>query len=158
MELACKDNLGMLWLTALLAPDHNTLWGFFLRNRQSLRRLFQCSVQVALDVNLMASAVHALDGTNVQAAVANAPGWHRTRLEERLAQLTEEIAEIEERLVQSRAVGETAADCGTGVRLDQAAIGISSAHRLPTRRGPHRMGADRDRLQSPSPVPLVARR
>jgi transposase len=101
MELACKDNLGMLWLTALLAPDHNTLWGFFLRNKQALRRLFQRSVQVALDANLIAFAVHALDGTKVQAAVANASGWHRTRLEERLAQITEGIAEIEERLAQS---------------------------------------------------------
>lgn len=101
MELSCKDHLGMLWLAGLLAPDHNTLWEFFRKNKAGLRRVFQQSVLVALDANLVAFALHALDGTKVQAAVANASGWHRMRLEERLAQLAEGIAEIEARLARS---------------------------------------------------------
>ena len=101
MEAACRDHMGMLWLTGMVAPDHNTLWGFFARNKQSLRKVFRHSLQVALQANLVGLVLHALDGTKVQAAVANASGWHRTSLEKRLALLETAIAELEKQLEQS---------------------------------------------------------
>jgi transposase len=111
MEEACKDNLGMLWLTGLLVPDHSTLWDFFQANRRGLREVFKCSVQVALQTELIGLSLHALDGTKMQAAVANATGWHRASLSERQAQLAEAIAEVEAQLERS---GEETA----GTRLD----------------------------------------
>lgn len=105
MEVACHDNMGMLWLTGLLAPDHNTLWDFFRVNKRSLRQVFKHSVMVALKADLVGMLLHALDGTKMQAAVANATGWHRTGLEERHALLEQAIKELEERLERSRQEG-----------------------------------------------------
>ena len=90
MEAACKDPMGMLWLTGLLTPDHNTLWEFFKANKRSLRQVFKHSVQVALQADLIGLVLHALDGTKVQAAVANATGWHLSGLQERDAHLEQE--------------------------------------------------------------------
>ncbi len=101
MEVACRDNMGMLWLTGLHVPDHNTLWGFFKQNKRSLRQVFKHSVRVALNADLVGLVLHALDGTKVQAAVANASGWHRKSLQERLALFDEAIEELEAKLERS---------------------------------------------------------
>jgi len=50
---------------------------------------------------LLGLVLQALDGTKVQAAVANASGWHRKSLEKRLALLEQGIAELEAQLEQS---------------------------------------------------------
>ncbi len=106
METACRDNLGMLWLTGMNAPDHNTLWGFFKANKKSLGQVFKHSVRVALQADMVGLVLHALDGTKVQAAVANASGWHRKSLEDRLALFEERIEELERELEQSDQDGE----------------------------------------------------
>lgn len=106
METACRDHLGMLWLTGMNAPDHNTLWGFFKANKKSLRQVFKHSVRVALQLNMVGLVLHALDGTKVQAAVSNASGWHRKSLEDRLALLDERIEELERELEQSSQDGQ----------------------------------------------------
>ena len=98
MEDACRDHLGMLWLTGMHGPDHNTLWGFFKANKKSIRKVFTHSVRVALKADMVGLVLHALDGTKVQAAVANASGWHRESLEKRMALLDEAIEELENQL------------------------------------------------------------
>lgn len=101
MEVACRDNLGMLWLTGRQVPDHNTLWDFFRSNKRSIRAVFKHSVWVALKADLIGMVLHALDGTKVQAAVANASGWHRKGLEQQQAFLEQAIEELERLLEQS---------------------------------------------------------
>lgn len=105
MEAACRDNLGMLWLTGLHTPDHNTLWAFFKSNKQSLRSVFRHSVNVALKADLVGLVLHALDGTKIQAAVANASGWHRERLEREQALIEQAIEELEAQFEQSEQEG-----------------------------------------------------
>lgn len=101
LEVACRDNLGLVWLTGMHAPDHNTLWRFFDANRKGLRALFRQSVQVAVKADLIGMALHALDGTKVSAPVANASGWHRPKLEALLAQVDEALAQWETEVAQS---------------------------------------------------------
>ena len=108
MEAACKDHLGMLWLTGMLAPDHNTLWAFFNKNKRGLREVFKHSVRVALHADLIGLVLHAVDGTKMQAAVANASGWHRTALAKREALLDAAVRELEAQLEQSRQDGGSA--------------------------------------------------
>ena len=115
METACREHLGMLWLTGMVAPDHNTLWGFFKQNKKPLRKVFGHSLQVALKADLVGLVLHALDGTKVQAAVANASGWHRKSLEKRLALLEAAVIELEEKLEQS---GTQAKSQGTELPLE----------------------------------------
>jgi len=102
MEAACHEGVGMLWLSGTLTPDHNTLWAFFKENKRALREVFKHSVRVALRADLIGLVLHAVDGTKMQAAVANASGWHRTALVKQEALLDQAVRELEAKLEQSR--------------------------------------------------------
>jgi transposase len=42
LELACREQLPYLWLTAMQTPDHNTLWRFYQEHRPRMR---ECSAR-----------------------------------------------------------------------------------------------------------------
>jgi hypothetical protein len=93
----------MIWLCGNRAPDHNTLWRFFHRNRKALRLVFKQTVRVAVKAELVGFVLHALDGTKVQAHAANRSGHHRKALEKALAALDERIDVIEAAVVEAQA-------------------------------------------------------
>lgn len=111
LEAACREQMGLLWLTGLNAPDHNTLWRFFERNRVALRALFGQSVRVAVKANMVGLALHALDGTKIGAQAATAGGWHRDKLNKLLARLDEIVGGWEHEIEQTAAPDEP----GTGL-------------------------------------------
>lgn len=94
LEHGCRENLGLIWLTGLKPPDHNTLWRFWQDNREALRRVFRQSVQVALHAGLLQLVLHAVDGTKIQ-AVSGRPGvWRRRDLEKALTRLDASVAQV----------------------------------------------------------------
>lgn len=111
LEAACREQMGLLWLAGLNAPDHNTLWRFFERNRAALRALFGQSVRVAVNANLVGLALHALDGSKIQAQCATASGLHLEKLKRKLAHLDEIVGGWEREIESSAAPDEP----GTGL-------------------------------------------
>jgi transposase len=103
LEAACRNDVGMIWLCGNRAPDHNTLWRFFRRNRKALRSVFKQTVRVAVKAELVGFVLHALDGTKVQAHVANRSGHHRKALEAALLDLDEKVAAIEAAIAEAQA-------------------------------------------------------
>jgi len=91
LEKACLRDLAFVWLTGNQHPDHNTLWRFFRDNRNAFRILFKKTVQVAVKANLVGFALHALDGTKVQAASSTDTALHRRAMQEQLKQLDQVI-------------------------------------------------------------------
>ncbi|WP_041286444.1 transposase [Desulfomonile tiedjei] len=81
LEKGCLENMGLIWLTGMNAPDHNSLWRFFKANRKSLRHLFRQSIRVALKADLIGLALHAVDGTKIQAVSSNDKARGREHLE-----------------------------------------------------------------------------
>jgi transposase len=79
LERRCKRDLGLLWLTGMHYPDHNTLWRFFRDNREAIKTLFKQSVAVALKNDMIGMVYHALDGTKI---AANASRFKRMTQEE----------------------------------------------------------------------------
>jgi transposase len=87
LEKACLRDMGFVWLTSNLHPDHNSLWRFFRDNRKAIRKLFKRVVLVAAQSGLIGFALHALDGTKVRTASSMDSALHRRALHEQLKKL-----------------------------------------------------------------------
>lgn len=103
LEAACREHLSLLWLTGLIAPDHNSLWRFWRDNTQVLRQIFKQTVQVALRAGAVGLALQALDGTKIPAAASGPKGWSQEYMERVLAQLEAALDEVECQVVQENA-------------------------------------------------------
>jgi transposase len=92
---ACQDNVGMMWLTGLHTPDHNTLWRFWSANRKQIRQVFRQTVKIAAEAGMVSVALHAVDGTKIQSRASSRGAWDRKDLEKLLARTDQKIAEME---------------------------------------------------------------
>jgi transposase len=117
LEKACQRDMAFVWLTGNLHPDHNTLWRFFRDNKKALTKLFVRVVRVAAESNLIGFALHAVDGTKVQAASSMESASHRKTLNEELQKLeatvdasVEQIEAEEEQPAPEWKMPETLAD------------------------------------------------
>jgi transposase len=109
LEVACREHLSLLWLTGLIAPDHNSLWRFWRDNKKALRAIFKQTVQLALRTGAVGLALQALDGTKIEAAASGYSGWSKDYMEKLLAQLDAALEQIELKIVEENADVETAA-------------------------------------------------
>jgi transposase len=87
LERACRENVGLIWLTGMHEPDHNTLWRFFSENKSALRNMFKQSVKVAARADLIGLVLHAVDGTKIVAQASRRTGLHKADLEKMLRRL-----------------------------------------------------------------------
>jgi transposase len=113
LERACRENVGLLWLTGLNAPDHNTLWRFWRDNRSALRQVFKLVVRTAVNAQLVGVVLHAIDGTKVLAQGSKDRVRTREQIEESLARLDEAVDEVMEQ-IEAAAAEEQGSD---GYRL-----------------------------------------
>jgi transposase len=93
LERACCEVIPFMWLTYPDPPDHNTIWRFFRDHRKALPKLFKTLMAAAAEAELISFALHALDGTKLQAASSTDTTLHRKSLEEKLKLLDELIAQ-----------------------------------------------------------------
>ena len=114
LEAACRDHLSLVWLTGMIAPDHNSLWRFWRDNKAALRRLFKQSVELAVETGMVGLALQAVDGTRIQAVASPETGWSKAKMEKLLAALDKELDEVEKQLAQ-----EPPADESTAYRLPE---------------------------------------
>ena len=103
LEWGCREHIGLIWLTGVNAPDHNTLWRFFRDNREALRRVFGEGVRVAARAKLVGVVLHAVDGTKIKSRVSKRSGWHGKDLKRLLKRLEQSVDEAMEEI---EAVGE----------------------------------------------------
>lgn len=94
LEEACRENIGLIWLTGRNEPDHNTLWRFFSGNKAALRNVFKQVVRVAARAQLIGVVLHAVDGTKIAARSSRATGQHREDLEKALEKLDSSVDEM----------------------------------------------------------------
>lgn len=94
IEKACMNDLGMLWLTGMHSPDHNTLWRFWNQNKKLIKGIFNKTVKVALKLDLIGMVCHALDGTKIMSVGSKETAINKKHLEERLEKLSASIDEL----------------------------------------------------------------
>jgi transposase len=95
LEVACREQLSLLWLTGLIAPDHNSLWRFWHGNQKALRQIFRQSAQLALRSGAVGLVLQALDGTKIEAAASGYSGWSKEDMEKLLAALDTALDQTE---------------------------------------------------------------
>jgi transposase/ribosomal protein L18 len=100
LEVACREHLSLLWLTGLIAPDHNALWRFWRDHKKVLRRIFQQTVRVAVRTGAVGLALQALDGTKIEACASSPKGWSKQTMEKLLTQLDAACDELELKVVE----------------------------------------------------------
>lgn len=94
LEKACREHMGLIWLTGMNAPDHNSLWRFCDSNKRVISRVFKHSVNVAAKCKLIGMVVHAIDGTKIRAASSRERMVSSEDLEEMLERLDRSIADF----------------------------------------------------------------
>jgi transposase len=95
LERACRQMMPLVWLAGMHEPDHNTLWRFWKRYRNALKKVFVNSVRVAIEANLVGMVVQAIDGTKIASAGSPKAAWHRENLEKILKAVDERIENLE---------------------------------------------------------------
>ena len=106
LEVACHDQLGLLWLTGLIRPDHNSLWRFWRDNHHALRAVFKQTVHLAVRTGAVGLVLQALDGTKIEAAASGYSGWSKDHMEKLLAQLDAVLDQTELQIVAENTGGE----------------------------------------------------
>jgi transposase len=108
LEQACRENMGLIWLTGLNSPDHSSIWRFWRDNKKRLREIFKKTVLVAVRSGLIGPAAHAVDGTKIAARAARCGVKNREELRKMLEFLDQSLdaamKEVEE--AQARENGE----------------------------------------------------
>jgi transposase len=99
LEKACRENLGVMYLTGAHYPDHNTLWRFWKANQDRFAAVFRNLVYAARRSKIIGLSLHAVDGTKIQAQVAGQSAWHAKELKRELEGIERQVeammAEIE---------------------------------------------------------------
>lgn len=103
LERACRQMIPLVWLAGMHEPDHNTLWRFWARYRDALKKVFVRSVQVAIEANLVGMVLQAVDGTKIASAASRRTAWHRADLAKMLAAVDERIEKLEREIAQAHA-------------------------------------------------------
>lgn len=109
LEAACRENLGLIWLTGMIAPDHNSLWRFWKDNQKALRTIFKQTVGVALRAGAIGLVVQAVDGTKIEAAASGFSGWSKEHMEKLSAELDKVLNATELEVAQQNAGPKTEA-------------------------------------------------
>jgi len=103
LERGCRENVGLIWLTGMNEPDHNTLWRFFSENKRALRNVFRQVVRVAAKAELIGLVLHAVDGTKIAARASRCSGQHKADLEKTLRKLDQSIEGMMSRVESAEA-------------------------------------------------------
>lgn len=101
LERACRNQMGLIWLTGCNDPDHNTLWRFWKANKQALRQVFKQCVELARRADVVGMVLHAVDGTKLESAGSKRSALHRVDLEKALEGLDGLIADLEQAIEAS---------------------------------------------------------
>jgi transposase len=122
LEAACTEHLPLLWLTGMIAPDHNSLWRFWRDNKKALRGVFKQTVELALRTGAVGLGLQALDGTKIAAAASSPAGWSKDFMEQTLAALDAALDDTELRIAQENSVStnEPASRLPAGLAARQA--------------------------------------
>lgn len=95
LEKECYRNIEMMWLLKGLAPDHNTISNFRKDNPKSIRRVFQATVSIAKNFDLIGGKLLAGDGTKLRAQNSKKNNFTHSKIERHIAYIDTKLDEYD---------------------------------------------------------------
>ena len=95
LEKECKRNIEVMWLMKGLAPDHNTISNFRKDHPTQIRRVFQATVSLAKNFDLIGGKILAGDGTKLRAQNSKKNNFTHSKIEKHIAYIDAKLEEHE---------------------------------------------------------------
>ncbi len=91
IEKDCKRNIELMWLINNLQPDHNTIANFRKNNPQPIRKVFEATVKIAKNKDLIGNKLIAGDSVKLRAQNSKKNNFNKEKLENQIAYLNKKI-------------------------------------------------------------------
>jgi len=91
LEKECKRNIEVIWLLGSLKPDHNTINRFRKQNNKSIRKVFQQTVNIAKNFNLIGGLLIAGDSTKLRAQNSKKNNYNKKKIERHLEYIDKKL-------------------------------------------------------------------
>jgi transposase len=101
LEKECYRNIEMMWLLRGLAPDHNTISNFRKDNPKAIRRVFQATVSIAKNFDLIGGKLLAGDGTKLRAQNSKKNNFTHSKIERHIAYIDAKLDEYDRALANN---------------------------------------------------------
>ena len=92
LEREAGRNVGSMWLTGRLAPDHKTIADFRKDNGPAIRKVCAQFVVLCRRLELFADACVAIDGSKFKAVNSRDKNFTRAKMQRRMEQIEESVA------------------------------------------------------------------
>ena len=116
LERECHYNVGFMWLTGGLQPDHKTIAEFRRKNKKALATVLKQCARLCIKLNLIEGNTLFVDGSGVRANAGISNSWDAKRCEKHLKKLDARITEI---LSECDSVDRREGDHGSLVHMDE---------------------------------------
>ncbi len=114
LEEACGSNLGAIWLTGDLRPDHSTISDFRKDHAAALKGVFREFNIICLQLGLFGRELVGIDGTFVKAVNSRARSFTKAKLSKLIERIDKAVGSFLERLDSGDAEGGGVAGTGPG--------------------------------------------
>jgi hypothetical protein len=91
LEVECQRNVELMWLIGRLAPDFKTIADFRKDNGKAIRSVCAQFVSLCRQLNLLAGASVAIDGSKFKAVNARDNNFTRAKMKRRMEQIEESV-------------------------------------------------------------------
>ena len=103
IELECRRNIELMWLTGSLTPDHGTISAFIKNNKTSIKCLFKEFIVMIKELNLIDGRIIAIDGTKLRASNAKNKHYNENKIKVKIAYYEQKIEEYLEAISSAEA-------------------------------------------------------
>jgi transposase len=101
LEKECSRNIEVMWLTEGLKPDHNTISNFRRDNAKGIGRVFQQTVKLAADFDLIGADLIAGDSTKLRAQNSKKNNFNPKKIARHLERRASKLSEYQAALALS---------------------------------------------------------
>jgi len=101
LEKECKRNIELMWLVKQLVPDHNTIANFRRDNEKPIRKVFQHTVSIAKQFDLIGGKLIAGDSTKLRAQNSKKNNFNENKIAQHLEYIEKKLDEYNKALADA---------------------------------------------------------